>query len=487
DKNVRWGAAEAIGSAFQHLTDKDQAWKDLHRLTQDQDKNVRWRSVWAIGSAFQHLTDKDQAWKDLHRLTQDQDRNVRSLSNFGLGRASILKATESIDINDFRSRLDEAIGFFERSSNDATYYRPGAFCLPFYRSLHSILFTEASRDAEIQKYLAEAKNAASNSRSRRALLEAVENLAQALQEVRSYTLDDIVSCKRDLKAYTRYCFKAAECLKDVREDAPFASKIVDAVMVDKSLPILDRRIKALFQEVEEATGRLCKNSKGTELEEFGRSAYESTKGLNEVKSPIAAERHLEDLVPLLKANCNRLPKDAQDYLRSLIESMDSAPLEQRFGILKEVLWATLVQGGNDDDRAKERKELLGLIRNLDHSILTLKMSAGLARKDLFDLKTQIDSFQKRAEAEGLNEDDLNSILEEKDRAMIKSLEKTRDELLREVKSSAQRQASREDANAKMILERLEKQERMKAKDYLGIQSDISSIAGLALGVGAVLL
>jgi len=239
-------------------------------------------------------------------------------------------------------------------------------------------------------------------------------------------------------------------------------------MVEKSLPILDKKIKALFREVEETTGKLRKNYEGTELEELGRSAYESARGLSDVKSPIAAERHLEDLVPLLKAHCSRLPKDAQEYLVSLIESMDSAPLEQRFETLKLLLTATLVQSGNDDDRAKEREELLGLIRNLEHSISILKASSGLTRKDLFELKTQIDNFQKRAEAEGLNKNELNSILDEKDRAVIENLEKTRDELLREVKSSAQRQASREDANAKMILEKLEKREQMKAKDYLGI-------------------
>jgi len=290
--------------------------------------------------------------------------------------------------------LDEAIEYFERSSMEAKYSNPGAFCLPFYRSLRGLLFTEVSKEAEVEKFLAEAKQAASDSRSRAALLEAVENLAQALQEVRSYTFDDIISCRRDLKSYTRYCFKAAECLEEVRGQAPFASKMVDAVMVEKSLPIIDDKIKALFREVEEKTGKLCKNSKGTDLEELGRSVYESTKGLSEVKSPIAAERHLEDLVPLLKANCSRLPESAQTYLRSLIESMDTAPLEQRFQTLKLVLTAILVQGGNDDDRRKEREELKGLIQNLNRDILTLKMSSGLARKDLFELKIKIDDLKK---------------------------------------------------------------------------------------------
>jgi len=74
--------------------------------------------------------------------------------------------------------------------------------------------------------------------------------------------------------------------------------------------------------------------------------------------------------------------------------MDTAPLEQRFQTLKLVLTAILVQGGNDDDRRKEREELKGLIQNLNRDILTLKMSSGLARKDLFELKIKIDDLKK---------------------------------------------------------------------------------------------
>jgi len=476
DSDVRQAAAGAIGSAFQYLKDKEQAEHELIRLAQDKDSDVRQAAAGAIGSAFQYLKDKEQAEQYLIRLAQDKDSGVRSRANYALGRASILKATESEEMNDFRARLEEAIEYFERSSLEAKYYNPGAFCLPFYRSLRGLLFTDVSKEAEVQRYLAEAKQAASDSKSRAALLEAVDNLAQALREVRSYTLDDIISCRRDLKSYTRYCFKAAECLEEVRADAPFASKMVDAVMIEKSLPILDDKIKALFREVEDKTGKLCKNSKGTDLEELGRSIYESAKGLSDVKSLIAAERHLEDLVPLLKAHCSRLPESAQTYLRSLIESMDTAPLEQRFETLKLVLTAALVQGGNDDSRRKEREELKGLIQNLNNDILTLKMSSGLARKDLYELKIKIDDLKDRAkQSEALHREKVS--LTQEDRAIIASLEKTREDLLQEIK----KQATKEDVTK--ILEEIRKIERSGNRELLSLLSDISGLIGFALEIG----
>lgn len=448
---------------------------EIHEMTLSADIGRRQEAIEKFKENFFILPNKDQAWLDLIRLTRDQDRFVRSLSNFGLGRASIFKATESEEKSDFRARLDEAIEYFERSSMEEKYSNPGAFCLPFYRSLRGLLFTEVSKEAEVEKFLAEAKQAASDSRSRAALLEAVENLAQALQEVRSYTFDDIISCRRDLKSYTRYCFKAAECLEEVRGQAPFASKMVDAVMVEKSLPIIDDKIKALFREVEEKTGKLCKNSKGTDLEELGRSVYESTKGLSKTTNPIAAEQYLDRLIPLLRLHCSRLPIDAQTHLKSLVESMDSATLEQRFQTLELVLTASLVQVGNDDDRRKEREELKGLIQNLNRDILTLKMSSGLARKDLFELKIKIDDIKKIAEqSEALHKEKVG--LTQEDRAIIVSF---KDDLLQKLEE----QATKEDATKTLILEEIKKKGQSGNRELLSLLSDISGLIGFALEFG----
>lgn len=74
---VRWSAAIALSSSFIHLPDKLQSWQDLCRLTQDQDRGVRWGAASALGSTFVLLPDKTLVWQDLHRLAQDQDSGVR--------------------------------------------------------------------------------------------------------------------------------------------------------------------------------------------------------------------------------------------------------------------------------------------------------------------------------------------------------------------------------------------------------------------------
>jgi HEAT repeat protein len=479
DRTVRWNSSGVLKLVFSQAPNKDQAWDSLHRLTQDEDRNMRFSAAGILGSVFSQVPDKNLAWEDLHRMAQDGVSGVRSTSYHSLGRISILKATE-ID-EEFRIRLEEAIEFFRKSLEEAKYSNPAAFCLPFYQSLHNLLYIEWPKNDEVQKYLSEARKVIETSESRVVLLEAVNNLSKALQEVRAYSIDDIVLRKRDLKSYTKYCFQAAECLREARSKAPLASKVVDYTLVEKSIPILDQKIKTLFRDVEATAGELCKSTKGTDLEAFGRDAYESTRGLNKVESWIAADRYLEEIVPILKGHCNRLPKEAQAYLKTLVDSQDSASLEQRFDTLKSVLLASLVQGENDDRLVKALKELLDLhLQNIEFAILNLNTSSGNARKDLYNLKNQIDGLQKEIESQGLAKKELAEALDEMDQAMIERLEKIREKMLRAVRETTQLNASKRDVET--ILKELDDQDKLKKRDVLGIIADLSSLAGMALSI-----
>ena len=147
-------AADALGSAFQHVPDKEEAWRDLHRLTEDDDWSVRYSAARVLGSIFPYIPDKKEAWNDLIRLTDDKDWDapisashplfktdeaglVRISANHSMGRASIFKAINTENENDFKSELENSIKFFERSSKEATWLiNPSRFCLPFYRSFY---------------------------------------------------------------------------------------------------------------------------------------------------------------------------------------------------------------------------------------------------------------------------------------------------------------------------------------------------------------
>ncbi len=77
DWHVRWRTAYSFGLSFVHIPDKEQAWADLHRFTLEEESVVRKETAKTIGSVFIHIPDKKQAWSDLIRLTQDEESWVR--------------------------------------------------------------------------------------------------------------------------------------------------------------------------------------------------------------------------------------------------------------------------------------------------------------------------------------------------------------------------------------------------------------------------
>lgn len=74
---VRRRAAETIRLLFDQAPDKDQAWQDLHRLAWDIDWFVRGSAANAIGGIFHLIPNQEQAWRDIHKLTKDNDWFVR--------------------------------------------------------------------------------------------------------------------------------------------------------------------------------------------------------------------------------------------------------------------------------------------------------------------------------------------------------------------------------------------------------------------------
>jgi HEAT repeat protein len=122
DSDVRSSAASALGSAFSQVPDKQQAWNDLHRLTSNEDSDVRSSAASALGSAFSHVPDKQQAWNDLLRLTNDKDSNVSFSAASALGSAfshvpdkqqawNDLHRLTSDEDSDVRSTAASALGF----------------------------------------------------------------------------------------------------------------------------------------------------------------------------------------------------------------------------------------------------------------------------------------------------------------------------------------------------------------------------------------
>jgi HEAT repeat protein len=333
DSDVRWRrhAAYELRSAFSYVPDKNQAWDDLIRLTSDSDSDIRRRAAEALGSAFSHVPDKNQAWNDLHMLTSNIDREVRAFAYHSLGKASIFKATNAENDVNFKKEIEAAIGYFETSSQQDNWSRPAEFCLPFYRSFYSLTFKKEETETEVRKYLAEAKSAVAGSESKKQLLEAVENLGNALIEAQKAR--DFNDIKSDLNAYRRYCDRACELLDTTEEKAPGASRLIR-----KGLPIIDERIKGIIAEIQEKAKALCKQVKDTEYKEIGQQVNNVGQELSKVINPIRLEKEVSRMLIPISAMCKKMPEEDRGEACEILKQInDEQNVEDKLPLISMFL------------------------------------------------------------------------------------------------------------------------------------------------------
>ena len=291
DNDVRSQAARALGAAFAAVPDKEAAWKELHRLTCDEDSLVRWGAARALGAVFAAVPDKGAAWKDLHRLTGDEERSVRVPANHSLGEASIFRATEAVDEEDFRRELENSLKYFERSAAEASFNNPANFCLPFYRSFYVLTFMKEGSEAEVQRSLAEAKSASEGSKSREDLLEAVENLSNALKETQSLRERGLEAAKCNLNSYRRYCDRAAELLDETEERAPGATRLIK-----RGKLIIDHQIKELLKEIKDKSEEICKTGAPLEAELGCKIQKHAASALEKTYNPIDVQKKVNQIL-----------------------------------------------------------------------------------------------------------------------------------------------------------------------------------------------
>ena len=261
EDGVRKHVAEVLGSVYLYIPDKNQAWTDLHNLSMDKNTSVRRNAANALGSGYPHIPDKKQAWVDLQRLTRDKNTDVRIYAYYSIGRASIFKATESTSLDDFRKKIEEALKYFNHSSKEDNYLNPAEFCILFYRSFYLITFKPQGSEIVVKKYLAEAKKKVAQSESKEKLLEAIENLSDALNEV--FKAKDLYGMKYDLKKVIKYYETAEKLLDEAKEKAPKAVKLVRI-----GIPIGKDYISELLAEIQEKAKIVCQQSKGKPTEEI---------------------------------------------------------------------------------------------------------------------------------------------------------------------------------------------------------------------------
>ena len=238
----------------------------------------------------------------LVRLTNDIDSDVRASSNHSLGRVSIFMASQAETEEDYKKELENAIVFFETAAHQSISWKnPAQFCLPFYRSFYTIIFKRQEAKEEVNRYLAEAKAAIAGSESKKQLFEAVENLSNALKEVQNLENLDLFEMKDELSFYRSYCDHAVELMKYTDEKTPYATRVLK-----KGLPILDRNLKELIEEIQKKAKIACKDSIGTATEEIARAVNGEVQKW-EISNQEEMTQNIESIINIFRIRMPHLP------------------------------------------------------------------------------------------------------------------------------------------------------------------------------------
>ncbi len=516
DRHVRFGAAIALGLVFPHIPEKEQVWKDITWLVQDETSYVQSAAVITLGIVFPQVLDKEQAWsilhcrirdvrhaaaiatglafpyipdkkqacKDLIWLAQDKDKDVRGAANYSLGKASIFKATEAEGEEDFRKKLEKALEFFEKSSKDATYDNPAIFCLPFYRSFYTITFKKQEAAIEVKKYFIVAKIASEGSESREKLLEAVENLGNALKEVQKAC--DFNTVKYDLNAYRRYCERACELLETTEEIAPGATRLIK-----KGLPIIDEKIKGILYEIEEKTNSLCKESRQTPFENISRKTYDHIKGLSKVDNPINAEIILDGLKNILQSMCIVLPEESKEIVRNQLDEMRDKELPDKAKIIASALSAIQPQiinlqknlANKDQEIEYLRDKLLQQLNSINFGVLNLKIHSMEIKDQVSTLNEiqnelkKLTTLEKDIKNIGINMTEMGMLLDQKHQRLMRDIAG----LCEEIEQSVIPKIS--DTNeTQRIIEKLQELKPSRGEKWFSRAADLSSLIGFILQI-----
>lgn len=333
DRNheVWYYAAYSISACFPSVSDKTMAWDDLHRLTQYKNNIVLLNVANALGASYSQIPNKKQAWDDLNRLAKNENNNVRISANYSLGRASIFKASEADSEDKFKRELEKAIRFFKASSNEATYETPATFCVLFYKSFYTITFKKMK--SEVRKYIALAKKAVGSSESKERLIEAIDNLANALSDAQKAQKMSFEDQKIILNACGRYCERAAELLQTTEDKAPLATKLIR-----KGLPIIDEKIKRIVTEVQERAKAFCKKTLDTPLEKLGKEVNRIGQDLLKIRDPIGLEKGFINLWTALSSICAKMPEDERGEACELLKKAGDEPyIEDKLPLINMVL------------------------------------------------------------------------------------------------------------------------------------------------------
>lgn len=485
NSDVRWRAVEALGFVFFLVPDKTKACQDLLKLSENEDSDIICGVTEILGSVFNLMPDKKQVWQILIRFSQHDDSQVRMYAYHSLGRASVYRATETSLMDELRVELEAAVKFFEISSQEQSFFNPSSFCHPFYRSYLALTFQDAS-EAEVQKYLAEAKEAVGSSKDKKELFGAVENLAKALEESQKLKEKSREQIQSDLKSYQWYCDQAAEHMAAAEEKAPGAVSLLR-----KCNPIIEERIETAIAGIQKTAREICQVTRGsgTRYEAPGAQINREAKSLSS-ENPLNTFKSSLRIASILKEFCGLLPKDKWGHACEIVDEIE-AEKELSGKLSKIELALTYLQpninmAAHESATTNKLEEMHNDIKSIDQKLNTIifdlskiKIGSGDISANLCSVRTALNKIAEMEKGSAIDERSVSKHPANPSESQI-ALGNLIEAKVSELEEILKTRATKEDIHA--ILNKLESLKPSAGFEWIGRIADVIAVFDASIKV-----
>ncbi len=300
---VVWYIHSVLLSTFSHLPDKSRAWNELIELTHNDDTFVRTASARILSIVYPDISPSIQVWDDFQKLTQAEDSSVRMFAYHSLGKISIDKASKCENEDEIRSFVEAAISFFEKATDDMSYYNnPAKFCHPFYRSFYSVVMKKSYSTDEIQDFIVSARKSIGKSKSKEKLLESIEKLAEVLG-----TAQNIGEAEIDHQELLKHCSDICSSVDQLMEENKEKTPAICG-LYGKFRPSFRKTIKELIDNTKEKAEEACREAKGTAAQQ---AICEINRKVQELR--IGDQTYMKKQVQTLNRNLKSSVPDKEEY------------------------------------------------------------------------------------------------------------------------------------------------------------------------------
>lgn len=275
---------------------------------------------------------------------------------------------------------------------------------------------------------------------------------------------DLEAMKGELNFYRKYCERAAELMRDTEESTPYATEVLR-----KGLPILDRNLKGIIEEIQKKAKIISEQTKGTRFEELGEELHRSGLSLLQVRDLVGFRKQIQNLENKLSVMCSKLPEGQKGEACELLGTLrEEHSIEDKIPLINDILskFSYQLDVINCLNRIEARLDKLDCI---SFDIFRLKLNAGNVISNLDTMKTELRKLNETVSLNTFSIDQLNSSQTDK----LNDLKNDISERLDEIEDLIESFPNNEDSQE--VLDRLNK---LKQSDLDILLQKSSGIATL---------